>query len=229
MPDADPRVLVVEQRAAGTSAAWGVRGLRVVGQTTAAKARSAIARNEPDVVVVVWQDGQDMLTVIRDITSLGRAEVVVTGGNDDADALLAAIEAGARGYLPKSQPREQLLRAVRVVSEGEPAFPRRLFGPLLDRLAVRGRERYVAQTRLQSLTPRQRAVLEQLLSGASSIDIAAALEITPQTTRKHIQMLFRRLGVHSRVEAVAMVLRSGMANQLVTAREGAERLDRLSP
>lgn len=218
--DANPRVLVVESRSA--SSTWRIHGLRIVGQTTPARARNAIARKEPDVVVVQWQEGVETLSVIREIVDLGRAEVVVAGGRDDADALLAAIEAGARGYLPQDQPREQLERIIRVVSAGEPAFPRRLFRPLLDRLAARGRDRYIAQTRLQSLTPRQRTVLEELMSGASSSEIATRLNITPQTTRKHIQMLFRRLGVHSRVEAIAYVLRSGLANQIAGVPEGPE-------
>jgi DNA-binding NarL/FixJ family response regulator len=95
-----------------------------------------------------------------------------------------------------------------------------MLGDLVERLVSRRREHEDAAHRLAGLTRRERQVLALLADGADNDDIARALVISPQTARSHVQNALRKLGVHSRLEAMAFVTRNGMLSEL----DGAPRL-----
>ena len=89
-----------------------------------------------------------------------------------------------------------------------------MLGPLLRHLIERRREAASAADQLVQLTPREREVLALLADGLDQRAIGAALFISPETARTHIQRLLRKLGVHSRAEAVDLITRNGLVDRL---------------
>jgi DNA-binding NarL/FixJ family response regulator len=143
--------------------------------------------------------------------------VLVLSEEEDEGILIDSIRAGASGYLTKESPLEDLIDAARVMHRGEALIPGRLLAQLLPRLVRRQEEQDRAVRQVYSLTRRERQVLALLAEGADNDRIAQALVISPQTARTHIQRLLGKLGFHSRLEAAAFVMRTGIHDELVGA------------
>jgi two-component system, NarL family, nitrate/nitrite response regulator NarL len=217
-PPARPiRVLLVDGEI--SPPAVDPKEIRLVGHTSAAGAVQMVDSRRPDIVVLGWWgDGDEVLRLIRRLRAAApEPEVVVTGAESDAQTLLRALESGARGYLPRSGTSRQLTRVLRAVTQGEPAFPRSLLGPLVDSLVAREEKRQGALQRVRRLTRREASVLALLAEGAGSQAIAGRLEVSPLTVRKHVQHVMRKLGVHSRLEAVAFIHRHGVLDDVRAA------------
>ena len=167
-------------------------------------------------VVVVSAGLEESLTVfcerLRELESTPR--VLVSDGEADHVALLRAIEAGVDGYVAGTSGTDGLAKAVVAIARGESVIPPAMLGPLLRSLIQRQREAAQAAERLVGLTPREREVLALLADGLDQRGIAAALVISPETARTHLQRLLRKLDVHSRQEAVELVHRTGLADRL---------------
>lgn len=144
-------------------------------------------------------------------------KVIVFSGQEDERVLLEAMEAGASGYLSKEAPLAELINATRAVHRGEALVPPRMLGALLQRVIHRRRERDHALKCLARLTKREREVLGILATGADNDAIAQKLVISPETARTHVQNVLGKLGVHSRLEAVAFVTQNGILEDLVAA------------
>jgi DNA-binding NarL/FixJ family response regulator len=125
--------------------------------------------------------------------------------------VLAAIESGANGFIPRTASARVLLSALRLVLSGEIYVPSLLFA---DRGAADPAPEPVAgpsfQGDLASLTARQREVLLHLVEGRSNAEIARAMTIELNTAKNHIKAIFRTLGVRSRTEAVVEAVRLGL-------------------
>jgi DNA-binding NarL/FixJ family response regulator len=145
--------------------------------------------------------------------------VLVMSNEDDLPTLVAALQAGASGFITKGAPLGDLIEGVKSVHRGETFIPQRLLGDLLALLLQRREEEGDALRRAAQLTRREREVLVILADGGNNDAIAQALVISPQTARTHIQNVLGKLGVHSRLEAAAFV----RANQLVEQLAGARR------
>jgi DNA-binding NarL/FixJ family response regulator len=143
--------------------------------------------------------------------------VMVLAAEEHQDLLIEALEAGATGYLTKASPLADLIDAARSVHAGDMVIPPRMLRALLLRLIRRRRGGGEAPRRMAMLTRRQRQVLALLTQGADNEAIAQALVISPQTARTHIQNVLGKLGVHSRLEAAAFVMRNGILDRLVDA------------
>ncbi len=141
--------------------------------------------------------------------------VMLLADEEDEASLVAAVEAGASGYLTKESPLADLIDAAKTVHGGETLIPRRMLGPLLSRLIQRRREQDEALRRAAQLTKREREVLALLAEGGDNDAIAQRLVISPQTARTHIQNVLSKLGVHSRLEAAAFVMQNGILDDLV--------------
>lgn len=148
-----------------------------------------------------------------------RCRLLVVSDQEDEDVLIAALEAGAAGYLTKSIPIGELIDISRRVMAGETIVPPQMLGALLARLIRRRRERDEAMRRIANLTRREREVLGLLAQGADNAGIAQPLVISPETARTHVQNVLTKLGVHSRLEAAAFVTQNGLLEELT----GAER------
>jgi len=176
--------------------------------TTARSAREAVQRERPDVCLIDTDIEGGGLDAATAITSEAPGTVVVMlGSSADDDRVLAAVRAGARGYLPKDMNPARVGPALRGAVDGEAALPRALMGRVLEELHRRGR--YGAElARLRvTLTRREQEVLELLDQNLETADIARLLGISAVTVRRHVSELLRKLGVRDR-EAALRLLRA---------------------
>ncbi|MGH2692691.1 MAG: response regulator transcription factor [Actinomycetota bacterium] len=129
---------------------------------------------------------------------------------EDISLLAAAVEAGASGYLTKECPIQELIEATFKLYQGEILIPPRMLGPLLSRLIRLRREQAGALEKLSRLTRREKEVLALLGEARDNDYIGMRLVISPATARSHVQSVFHKLQVHSRLEAMAFVLDNGI-------------------
>ncbi len=116
--------------------------------------------------------------------------------------VIAAIRAGARGFLYKGISPNGLVRALRGLIHGEAQLSRDLITLMIE--ALQGLEqRDQARERLASLSPRERQVLDLLVAGVDTSGVAAALAISEFTVKRHVQNILGKLGLHSRADAAA--------------------------
>ena len=130
-------------------------------------------------------------------------EVVVLTASGTEDNLLAAIRAGAAGYLLKSEPPERIVAFLRGVANGEAALSGEIARRLLDQLRTGGRlGGGVPNSIADALSAREVEVLLLLDDHLSTDDIAKRLFISEHTVRSHVKSLLRKLGVSSRRDAL---------------------------
>jgi DNA-binding NarL/FixJ family response regulator len=178
-------------------------------------------KSPPDIAVVsstLARGGALQLTGLLSERAPG-CRVVIVEAEDDPQLLLASLEAGVRGFLTRNHGLNELLTAIRIVHSGEVALPRTLLPRLLPMLADPRREEL--HETLWRLTGQERRVLLLLVRGANNEALGRRLGISPQTARTHVQHVLRKLGVHSRLEAVAFVSRSGLLERLTRSVEEA--------
>jgi DNA-binding NarL/FixJ family response regulator len=156
-------------------------------------------------------------------------DVVIVSAREDRRLLERALEVGARGFVTKSAPISELLGVLRAVERGETLVPSTMLGELLRGLMRRRNEQDDAFRRISRLTRREREVLHLLVDGAGTEAIARALVISPQTARTHIQHILSKLGVHSRLEAAALVNEGGVRDGLIDRTRDDDDLDEAIP
>jgi DNA-binding NarL/FixJ family response regulator len=179
--------------------------------TEAADAESALdaaVRDRPDVCLLGLDlDGQGLRVVHEIATRVPSAAVILLTNRLDEDEFMAAVRAGASGYLTQSLDPKRLPYVVRGALCGEPAVPRRFVSRLLDELRTRERRRSVvlAGKGRVALTAREWEVAEMLLRSATTSDIATQLGVAPVTVRRHVGSVERKLGVSTRAEVIALL------------------------
>jgi len=131
--------------------------------------------------------------------------VVVLSSTCDRDSIIAAIEAGAVGYIPKTSKPDVMIAALKVVAAGGTYVPREALDEPLQKPAPR-RRRAVAL----DLTQRQKDVMRLILKGYNNERIATELAIAPNTVKQHAHAIFTVLGVSTRAEAVIAAVRYGL-------------------
>lgn len=130
------------------------------------------------------------------------ARIVVISGSEAKEDVLGCLAAGVDGYIPKSLSVPEMTDALHQVMGGSMFVPR-----AITRRGVEPPARIPRQVQgLQHLTPRQREVLEQLLLGRSSKEIARALDVAEGTVKIHLAAIYRALGVKTRAEAIARLM-----------------------
>jgi DNA-binding NarL/FixJ family response regulator len=179
--------------------------------TEAIDAQSAVdaaVRERPDVCLLgLDPSGQGMRVVNEIATRVPSACVILLTNKPDEEEFMAAVRAGASGYLTQSLDPARLPFVVQGALRGEPAVPRRFVSRLLDELRTRERRRSVvlAGKGRVALTPREWEVAELLLRAASTSEIATELGVAPVTVRRHLGSVERKLGVSTRAEVVALL------------------------
>ena len=199
---AEPRVVIVDDHKLFRS---GVRAeleplLEILAEAgTVDEAEAAIARFEPDVVLLdVHMPGGGGVEVIRRAAAAGlRPTFLALSVSDAAEDVIAVIRAGARGYVTKSITPADLADAVRRVHDGDAVFSPRLAGFVLDAFTGPGPQ---PETELDLLTPREREVLQHIARGYMYKEIALRLDISPKTVEAHVSSVLRKLQLSSRHE-----------------------------
>jgi DNA-binding NarL/FixJ family response regulator len=136
------------------------------------------------------------------------AVVVLTTFADD-DSILAALSAGARGYLTKNAGRQDIIRAIRAAAAGQSVLDREVQDRLLA--TVRTRPSSPGQSLPADLTPREREVLTLIGQGLPNRAIAQQLFISEATVKTHINNLFAKADIRDRADAVRRALAAGLA------------------
>ncbi len=170
----------------------------------------------PDVVLMDLKmpkmDGVEAIQRIR--AEVPETYVLILTTYADDDYIEAGIRAGARGYLLKDAPPDELVRAIRVVSRGESLLEPIVAAKVLDKLSAlmtnSDSDVMNHSERTPSLTPRERETLILLASGARNKDIADALFISERTVKVHITSLMQKLDASTRTEAVARAIKQGL-------------------
>ena len=193
--------------------------LTVVGEAgDGAAAVDLLRRTAADVVLMdVRMPGTDGIEATRQVTVLPDPPRVVVLTTFDLDEyVVAAIGAGASGFLLKDAPPEEMLAAVRTVHAGDSVIAasstRRLLqhvAPMLRGAAptssAGGDDRALAE-----LTPREREVLVQMALGASNTEIAANFVVSEATVKTHVGRVLAKTGSRDRVQAVVLAYRTGL-------------------
>jgi DNA-binding NarL/FixJ family response regulator len=171
-----------------------------------------IQRTQPDVLLLDIQlpDGNGYELVPRVIDTSPNTHVVVLTSYTDEETILRAVELGVSGFLPKSASLKDFFQAIRRAAEGEMIMPPNLLIGLLRRTHHESSATAANLPTQEILTRREFQILTCLAAGKSGNTIATELEITPLTVRTHVRNLMSKLGVHSRLEAVAFGVKHGM-------------------
>lgn len=178
--------------------------LDVVGEVASGEAAADEAeRTRPDVVVMDVRmgavDGIEACRAVRE--RLPDAGVLMLTSFGTEEAVLAAIMAGASGFLLKNTGRAEVLRAVRTVGAGESLLDPAVTGAVMRRLAELAAS--AEDPRLAELSAREREVLQLVAEGLTNRQIAERLVISPVTARNHVSRILAKLGMHRRAEIAA--------------------------
>ena len=175
----------------------------VAAAGSADEALAAVAADGADVVLMDLEmpppDGIETTRMLR-AAHPGTAVVILTSFNDRA-RILAAVDAGAIGYLLKDAPPDDLERGIRAAARGESPFDPRAAGALMSReRAPEG----------EGLSPRELEVLALVVDGLPNKLIARRLEISEKTVKAHLTSIFRAIGVDDRTQAAMWAVRNGL-------------------
>ena len=182
-------------------------GWRVVAQVENSPQAVALARQlQPDVALVdLSMPGIGGIACIGQIAAESpRTRIIVLTATSDSDELLAALKAGAHGYVLKGVSAPELRNLVRRVAAGESYVPPSLAGHLL---------REFTQVRVappgEALTPREDEVLGLLAQGLTNREIGGRLHLAEKTVKHHVTQILTKLHVRSRTEAALLAQRRG--------------------
>jgi DNA-binding NarL/FixJ family response regulator len=190
--------------------------LEVVGEAGDGAEGVKLARElQPDVILMdVRMPGMDGVQATRALVGAGcRAHIIILTTFDLDEYAHAALRAGASGFLLKDAQPADLLSAIRAVASGDavvaPSTTRRLLATIAHQLPAPGEEH--GDPRLETLTPREREVLEAVARGLSNAEIAAALVLSEATVKTHVGRILAKLELRDRVQIVVYAYDHGLA------------------
>lgn len=166
-----------------------------------------VSRLHPDVVLLdMMMPGMEPIDAIRQIRAINpRTQIVALTSFGDEKRVRGAVEAGAVAYLMKDVLKDDLLRAIRHAREGRPTLHPQAQRHLMHRV-----RKASAQAPIDTLTPRERSVLERIAQGQNNRAIAEGLRLTPGTVKGHVSRILSKLGVEDRTQAALVAVREGV-------------------
>jgi DNA-binding NarL/FixJ family response regulator len=168
---------------------------------------TVVRRTSPDVVLMDLQmPGIDGVAATRQIVADGGPDVLVLTSFSDAERIVAALDAGAVGYLLKDAEADDVIAGVRAVSRGESPIHPRAARELL------GARQGAPANSIVDLTPRELEVLELVRKGLANKQIARRLGISERTVKAHLTSVFSRIGVVDRTQAALWAERRGIGD-----------------
>jgi DNA-binding NarL/FixJ family response regulator len=181
----------------------GEPGVRVIGEASDGdQALEMVERLAPQVLVAdVAMPGRTGIAVAAELTRRGSAtRVLILSMHDGPEYQLAALRAGARGYVLKDSPPAALRRAVADVHRGMRLFPK-------------GLESGAPDSPLDRLTPREREVLTRIARGHTNKEIAAEFNISPRTIETHRESLMSKVGIRTIAGLTKLALEEGLLGE----------------
>jgi DNA-binding NarL/FixJ family response regulator len=178
------------------------------------RAVALVAEHRPDVVLMDIQmpvlDGLEATRRIVQMDGASTSRVLVLTTFERDDYVFEALRGGASGFLLKNCPPEELIRAVRLVAEGNallaPSVTRRIIEDYVQRTVPRRADPSV----LQRLTARELDVLRLLAHGKSNSELARELYVSEGTVKTHVSSILTKLGLRDRVQAVVLAYDTGL-------------------
>ena len=187
-----------------TQADFDVVGEAATGLETVQQAEAL----KPDVILLDLEmpelDGVEAIRRMRDTNP--DIHVIVFTAFDTDERILGAVRAGARGYLLKGVPREEVFQAIRVVHAGDSLLQPIVASKLLRQVS----QEHTTSAMLEALTPRELDVLHLLARGLENKEIALELVISERTVKFHVSSILSKLGAGNRTEAVALAAQQGL-------------------
>jgi DNA-binding NarL/FixJ family response regulator len=185
---------------------FGVAGEASTGEEAVTQA----FRLQPDVVLMdIQMPGLNGIEATRRILNASPhvGVIVVTMFQDD-DSMIAAMRAGARGYILKEADQTEIVRVIRAVANGEALFGSEIAKRLM---AFFSAPKLTTPVEIfPELTAREREVLELVAQGRSNFEIARHLFLTPKTVRNYISNIFGKLQVADRAQAIVLAREAGL-------------------
>jgi DNA-binding NarL/FixJ family response regulator len=188
-------------------------GLDVAGTVgTAEAALELVAQTAPDVVLMDNElPGMDGIEATRRVREISEStQVVIISAFPEPAMMVRAIEAGACGFIPKTQAADELVRVVRQAASGEMVLPAGDMHTVMSGLWEGQRVRSDTDRLRRLLTSREIDILHGVANGLSTSELARALHISTATVQTHVKNILLKLGVHSKLEAVTFALRRGL-------------------
>ncbi len=179
------------------------QGISVIGQTTSGvKALQLVEDLKPDVLIldIEMPDINGVQVVNKIIEREIPVKILGLSSYDDRGYIAQLLSMGASGYLIKDEMPENIIEAVRGVANGEKGWVSR-------RVAAKLGQMLGGNDESNHLTPREMEVLQLVTQGKTNAEIGFSLGISEKTVEKHLDTIFRKLGVVSRVEAAVMAVR----------------------
>jgi two-component system NarL family response regulator len=210
------RLLVVDDVPlfrAGLAAALNGAGYLVVGEAADGESAVAVAEvQQPDIVLLdILMPGMSGIDVLEKITAIAPdAAVVLLTGSESEEDMVAAIKGGARGYILKDMPFDDLVGAINNIANGGAAISPGMAGKLFDATRQLLRHQELVGARKPTLTGREIEVLGHVADGNTSRQIGDVLFISENTVKNHIRNILDKLGLHSRNEAVLYAIRENI-------------------
>ncbi len=169
---------------------------------------------KPDVVLLDLHmpgtSGLEAIPLLRD--EVPQTQVIMLTVSEDAEDLMEALRAGARGYLLKNIETDFLLDSIRRAANGESVMSSQMAGKLAD--AMRAPQKGIAnEASLEKLTPREREIIVMLSRGVSNKEIARTLDLAESTVKIHVQGILRKLNLASRVQAAVYAVEHGLVEK----------------
>ncbi|MGQ0669963.1 MAG: response regulator [Actinomycetota bacterium] len=195
-------------------------GIKMIGAASGAEEALELCKRErPDVVLMDLDlPGMDGIEATREVrVACPEAKVIVLTGLQSHAVIASALAAGASGFVPKTRAVEDLIDIVRRAAAGEIVMPAGDLPHVLEELRSGSEPRPVEEVALARLTRRETEILRRLASGESTAAIAETLGISPLTVQSHVKSILAKLGVHSKIEAVTMAWRHGVAHAFRSA------------
>jgi DNA-binding NarL/FixJ family response regulator len=168
-----------------------------------------LTRLEPEVVLLDLElgdiQGVDALRQLRDVAP--HLKVIVYTSHDEEEYIIQAAELGVDGYLLKGSPKEEIVGAVRSVSDGGSAIESAVAAKLMHHMNKRSAK---AKLPAISFSKREKQVLELLAGGKTNRDIGTTLFISESTVKFHVHAILSKLDATNRTEAVSMAVQQGV-------------------
>jgi two-component system nitrate/nitrite response regulator NarL len=190
-------------------------GFAVVGE--AGNALDGVKRAKklkPDVILLDLHmpdtSGLQVIALLREEAPL--AQIIMLTVSEDAEDLLEALRAGARGYLLKNIETDFLLNAIARAAKAESVMSPVMANKLADAIRAPAKEISHIDSGIERLTVREREVIIMLARGASNKEIARSLDLVESTVKIHVQGILRKLNLSSRVQAAVLAVERGLVS-----------------